>query len=80
MLRDLKPDWAFILYTIEDNQMQMIAAVPKLLQGKLHSAAEWVKSICSKGGGRPDFAQGGGEVPADLKEKLQAIEQQLNQL
>jgi alanyl-tRNA synthetase len=80
LLRDIKPEWAFILYTIEEQQLQMIAAVPKSLQGKIPSAAEWVKSICSKGGGRPDFAQGGGDVPVDLKQRLQAIEQQLNQL
>lgn len=80
LLRDLKSDWVYILYTIENEHLQMIASIPKALIGQLPSAAEWVKSICSKGGGRPDFAQGGGAVPVDLADRLNNIEQTLHQL
>lgn len=80
LLRDLQPNWVYLLYTMEGENLQMIVSIPKALQGKLPSAAEWVKTICTKGGGRPDFAQGGGVVPVDLKDHLRRIEEQLNTL
>lgn len=76
-LKDLKPDWLFILYSIQGEQLHVMVSVPKDMQAKVGSAADWVKILCARGGGRPDFAQGGGAVPEDLAEKLKAIEEKI---
>lgn len=62
-----------VLYTLDQNKMNVIAGVSKNLIGKAPSAAVLVKHLCGKGGGREDMAQGGGPIPEDLKEKLSAI-------
>jgi alanyl-tRNA synthetase len=66
-----------VLFTCEQNKMNVIAGVSKNLIGKVPSAAEFVKHLCGKGGGRDDMAQGGGEVPANLDQKLREIRDML---
>ena len=57
--------------------MNVIAGVSKNVLGKAPSAAELVKHLCGKGGGRDDMAQGGGVVPPDLKEKVEQIREMI---
>jgi alanyl-tRNA synthetase len=72
--RDLQPKWAYVLYAIQDKQIQVIITIPKELQAKLGAAGDWVKQLCSKGGGRPDFAQGGGSKGDDFNQQLKHLE------
>ena len=62
-----------VLYTIEQDKMNVVSGVSKNLLGRVPSAASFVKHLCGKGGGRDDMAQGGGVVPANLKEKIDEI-------
>jgi alanyl-tRNA synthetase len=78
LLRDLKPHWMFILYSIQGDNINVMVSVPKSLQNQVGSAADWVKILCPRGGGRPDFAQGGGPVPEDLEQQLTRIAEKLN--
>ena len=73
-LRDVEPNWMYLLYTVKEVQLHVMVSIPKSLQDALGSAADWVKQLCTKGGGRPDFAQGGGSVPKDLTDKISAID------
>ncbi|KTD78371.1 alanine--tRNA ligase [Legionella waltersii] len=66
-----------VLFTCEQNKMNVIAGVSKNLIGKVPSAAEFVKHLCGKGGGRDDMAQGGGEAPSNLDQKLREIRDML---
>lgn len=79
-LKDLKPDWMFVLYHIQGEQLHVMVSVPKAMQIQLGSASDWVKILCPRGGGRPDFAQGGGIVPSDLAEKIREIEEKISSL
>lgn len=62
-----------ILFTIEQDKMNVVAGVSKSLLGRVPSAALFVKHLCGKGGGRDDMAQGGGTVPANLDVKKAEI-------
>jgi len=62
-----------VLFTLDQNKMNVIAGVSKNILGKAPSAAVLVKHLCGKGGGRDDMAQGGGSIPDDLEEKINAI-------
>lgn len=62
-----------VLYTIEHDKMNVIAGVSKNIIGQAPSAAELVKHLCGKGGGREDMAQGGGLVPENLQERVEQI-------
>jgi len=62
-----------VLFAIENQKMNVIAGVSKDIIGKAPSAAQLVRHLCGKGGGRDDMAQGGGEAPADLAEKIHQI-------
>ncbi|MDP3269955.1 MAG: alanine--tRNA ligase [Legionella sp.] len=62
-----------VLFAIENQKMNVIAGVSKNIIGKAPSAAQLVRHLCGKGGGRDDMAQGGGEAPIDLAEKIQQI-------
>lgn len=77
LLKDLKPEWMFILYSIQGENINVMVSVPKSLQAQVGSAADWVKILCPRGGGRPDFAQGGGPVPEDLEQKIMTIQEKL---
>ncbi|WP_058440850.1 alanine--tRNA ligase [Legionella brunensis] len=62
-----------VLFAIAEDKMNVVAGVSKSLLGRVPSAAELVKHLCGKGGGREDMAQGGGRVPEDLEEKISQI-------
>ncbi|CAM3021326.1 alanyl-tRNA synthetase [Legionella steigerwaltii] len=62
-----------VLFTLDQNKMNVIAGVSKNILGKAPTAATLVKHLCGKGGGRDDMAQGGGAVPDDLEKKIEEI-------
>lgn len=62
-----------VLYTASENKLSVVAAVSKPLIGRVPSAADCVRHLCGKGGGRDDMAQGGGDVPADLDARLEQL-------
>lgn len=62
-----------ILYSLEGDKISVVAGVSKQLIGRVPQAAVFVSSLCGKGGGRPDMAQGGGVAPADLAQKIAEI-------
>ena len=64
-----------VLFAIDGQKMNVIAGVSKSILGKAPTAADLVKHLCGKGGGRDDMAQGGGVVPADLEEKIKQIKE-----
>jgi alanyl-tRNA synthetase len=78
LVKDLKPEWMIILYSIQADNIHVMVSVPKGLQAQAGSASDWVKILCPRGGGRPDFAQGGGPIPEDLEQKLAMIKEKLN--
>lgn len=63
-----------VLYAIADNKISVVAAISKSLIGNVPSAAELVRTLCGKGGGREDMAQGGGDVPDDLDKRLKDLQ------
>ncbi|KTD73619.1 alanine--tRNA ligase [Legionella tucsonensis] len=62
-----------VLFTIDQNKMNVIAGVSKNILSEAPSAAALVRHLCGKGGGRDDMAQGGGGVPPDLEKKIEEI-------
>lgn len=62
-----------IIYTKAQGKMSIIAGVSKDIIGTVPTAADFVKAICGKGGGRADMAQGGGEAPDDLEQRIEKI-------
>lgn len=62
-----------VLFTVDQDKMSVIAGVSKNIIGKAPSAAQLVRHLCGKGGGRDDMAQGGGIVPEDLNNKIKDI-------
>ncbi|NDH08614.1 MAG: alanine--tRNA ligase [Gammaproteobacteria bacterium] len=78
VLKDLKKDWMFVIYSVIDKHLTVMVTVPKNLLDIAPNAQELIKQLCERGGGRPDFAQGGGMVPMDLDEKINGIEEKLN--
>ncbi|TIE10146.1 alanine--tRNA ligase, partial [Legionella pneumophila] len=69
-----------ILFTIEQNKRNVIAGVSKNIIGKAPSAAQLVRHLCGKGGGRDDMAQGGGGVPEDLNSKIKEIKEMIEKI
>ncbi|CEG57333.1 alanine--tRNA ligase [Legionella fallonii] len=66
-----------VLFTVDDNKMNVIAGVSKNILGKAPTAATLVRHLCGKGGGRDDMAQGGGVVPDNLPEKIKQIKEMI---
>ena len=62
-----------VLFSVDQNKMNVIAGVSKNILGKAPTAAMLVRHLCGKGGGRDDMAQGGGAVPEDLTAKIKQI-------
>lgn len=62
-----------VLFTLDENKMNVIAGVSKNILGKAPAAATLVRHLCGKGGGRDDMAQGGGVAPDDLEKKIEEI-------
>jgi len=78
--RDIQSEWFYLIYTIQGENLHLVVSIPKVLQSKLGHAGDWVKKLCSKGGGRPDFAQGGGTIPQNLAHELSTIEKSIKEL
>ncbi len=66
-----------VLFAVDKDKMNVIAGVSKNILGKAPTAAELVRHLCGKGGGRDDMAQGGGAVPTDLDEKVKQIREMI---
>jgi alanyl-tRNA synthetase len=64
-----------VLFSVNEDKINVVAGVSKSLLGHVPSAATLVKHLCGKGGGRDDMAQGGGAVPGDLETKIAEIEE-----
>ncbi|MCA9538077.1 MAG: alanine--tRNA ligase, partial [Myxococcales bacterium] len=76
-VRDLRPDAVVVLAADLDGKAAVIAAIgPKLKGDKRLHAGRIVQAVTAKlggkGGGRPDFAQGGG-APEGLGEAIGAV-------
>ena len=77
-IRDKRPDCVVVLCAaLEDDKAAVIAAVgPRLKGDKRFHAGKIVKAVTAemggRGGGRPDFAQGGGEA-ARVSDAVAAI-------
>ena len=70
-------DAVIVLLSVSGDKISVVAGISKSLIGKVPPAADYVRHLCGKGGGRADMAQGGGSKPDDLDEKLNAIEKML---
>ncbi|MEE9451627.1 MAG: alanine--tRNA ligase, partial [Gammaproteobacteria bacterium] len=68
-----------VLVGINNETMNVIAGISKSCLDKVPPAPELVQTICGKGGGRADMAQGGGRVPNDLIQRLQALKLMVRQ-
>lgn len=66
-------DGLILLFAVDGDKMNVVAGVTKSLTGRVPGAADLVKHLCGKGGGREDMAQGGGRVPDDLDERISQI-------
>ena len=75
VLRRKKPaKLAVLLATVVDEKVQLVAGLtPDLVEIGLHSG-NWLKEVApvvgGGGGGRPDLAQAGGKIPAQVPEAL----------
>ncbi|WP_367605951.1 alanine--tRNA ligase [Legionella sp. W05-934-2] len=78
-LRSSMQNAVIMLYKIEDDKINVIAAVDKALIGGMPSAKELVQILCGKGGGRDELAQGGGPLPTDLNERLLQVDTMIKQ-
>lgn len=67
-----------VLFTLDQNKINVIAGVSKNILAKVPTAATLVRHLCGKGGGRDDMAQGGGEIPADLEGKIKEIREMVS--
>lgn len=77
-LRDKLPGGVVVLGAELDGKATVVAAVGPALSGdkRFHAGnivRETVALVDGKGGGRPDFAQGGGKAPERLPEALAAV-------
>jgi alanyl-tRNA synthetase len=64
--RNRDRSFAIVSSSIDDEGVHVISAVSSSLTDRLR-APEIMKRLGLKGGGRPDFAQGGGVAPADVE-------------
>jgi len=62
-----------VLFTVEQEKMNVVAGISKSLIGSVPAAGVYVKHLCGKGGGRDDMAQGGGVTPDNLPVKIAEI-------
>jgi alanyl-tRNA synthetase len=62
-----------VLFSVSQNTISVVSGVSKSLLGRVPTAADLVRHLCGKGGGRDDMAQGGGRLPHDLEDKLNQL-------
>lgn len=73
---------AIVLATVSDNKIQMVAGLTQdcLVYFKAGDLLNYVaQQVGGKGGGRADFAQGGGDNPAKLADALQSVFEWISQ-
>lgn len=63
-----------VLFAVSSGKISVVAGVSKAILGQVPTAGALVRHLCGKGGGRDDMAQGGGDVPVDLDEKVAQID------
>ncbi len=72
-LKDQLKSGVIVLFKSEEGKASVAVGVTKDLVGKAKAGeimAHIAKELGGRGGGRPDFAQGGGQAPADLSKLL----------
>lgn len=73
-LKSSQPEAVLVLVGVLQDKMHVIASVSQsLLERGLPKAGTFVKTLCGRGGGRDDMAQGGGAVPDDLDARLKQV-------
>ncbi len=72
-LKSSMDDFVIVLFAVSDNKLSVVAGVNKSILGTVPNAGAFVRHLCGKGGGRDDMAQGGGDVPVDLEQKIAQI-------
>lgn len=79
MLSEKEPSLALLLIAKTDTACSFVAKVSSDLIQKGILANEWLKGVAAvvggKGGGKADFAQGGGTLPAKTQEALDVARQ-----
>lgn len=63
-----------VLAAVNEQKLNVVAGVSKDCIGQVPPAGDYVRVICGRGGGREDMAQGGGQLPDDLDERLAKVE------
>jgi len=71
--------FALLSLAVEESSVHAIAAVSKSLTDRL-KAGDILKRLELRGGGRPDFAQGGGAEPAEVESLRQRAAELLKEL
>lgn len=66
-----------VLVAVNDNKMNVVSGLTKDVVGMAPSAKALVQTICGKGGGRDDMAQGGGLLVADLDDRFKVVKKQI---
>jgi alanyl-tRNA synthetase len=75
-LRDRLGSGVVVLGAIDDDKVRLVAGVTKDLTGKLKAGAligPIAEKVGGRGGGRPDFAQAGGNAPEKLDSALAMV-------
>jgi alanyl-tRNA synthetase len=77
--RNRDRSFAIVSSSIDEEGVHVISAVSSSLTDRLR-APEIMKRLGLKGGGRPDFAQGGGVAPGDVEALRQKAGEVLRQM
>jgi len=75
-LRDRLGSGVVVLGAVEDGKVRLVAGVTNDLTGKLKAGAligPIAEQVGGRGGGRPDFAQAGGNAPENLDSALATV-------
>lgn len=62
-----------VLVAVNDARINVVAGISKDCIGRVPAPKELAVAICGKAGGRDDMAQGGGEKPSDLDDRLASV-------
>jgi alanyl-tRNA synthetase len=77
-LRDWEAGVVAVLATVKDDKVTIMAACGKVAVEKGIKAGELIREISKicggSGGGKPDFAMGGGKDPGKLRDALDAVD------
>ena len=77
-LRDWEAGVVAVLATVKDDKVTILAACGKMAVERGVKAGELIREVAKRcggsGGGKPDFAMGGGKDPGKLREALDEVE------